>query len=1415
MNIKNIFKATIRIMLMVGLAFIFIACEEINNTNGQTYTITFETNGGGFVADYSYTTGTQFRLPFPPSKFGSTFDGWFYDIELTQSFDRENPNITGNTTLYAKWILAAYTIYFDTRTDEVIENLVVPYGTTVILPSASSRSVGDKSYEFSNWINSSTGLPVNNSVKPTENLYLYAQYNTGVSNNYDVDEYGGYISQTLRAITLVDNLVGPSGTLSADILYVKGSSSQGLIWNATLSGNNPWEAGQTYWYLHMNPASGGIGIGIVKNGEYRTVQGLTITQQPEVLQTKHTQYLNDEIDGGATFAVRVDFSPTLIEAYIDGIKLFTVTPQTAGWVNLNGMGVGLRANIPGVTFYNVSLITTQKQVRFDSTGGSDVMTQVVDPNGFAVEPLIPTKPGYEFVEWVDKDNNPFDFATPITEHVVLYAKWELVSITITLNPLNGLVSESSITYFITDTVILPKAVSNDEYNFIGWYLEDMITPFNVLTNLDNITIYAKYEDNSYQLTLDPKNGQENIFIYRESGQPVGVIVTPMYLGYQFDGWFYLDGETEKALTGELVFEENIAGYAKWSIAHDVYNATPFETLKGAYQTADQIGYTKYTAATNSFGIYQTSYTAYTFGVYMQFATTGANGIVFGGNFADNFGTAANANFIHEGASGSAYYYWHINNATGAWSLARVTGLYTQLFQDSNPTSVWQDVYGAPYVSGKTYHMVVEYELVGNTRYIKLTVDGHLFGIYTDTVVPNVPFGGDFGYRNGGGLASYYGVTLEAKTYSITLDAGLGNVVPEIINLNVGAPIDLPTPIYEDNSFIGWFYEDLQTPFTLEIMPAINIVLYAKYDFGNFEITFNSNGGSAVSLQEVPAGESATLPENPNRLGYQFDAWYSDASLDTIFDFDTLIEAHTVLYANWLPLFDDTDIAFETLIGSYQTNDIFGYQKYVATANSFGVFANESTAYTYSVYMQFATTGSNGIVFGGNFADNFGTAANANFIHEGASGSAYYYWHINNATGAWSLARVTGVYYSMINEAPTTSWLVAYGSAYIPGNTYHLEVEYEVKEGTRYIILSVDGHEFANYIDNVVPNVPFGGDFGFRNQGGNASYFGVKIDDIIGPSFIDVTVTGTLPTIYASGADADIYDYEVAIKDALSLTGYNTDGSTYFVENYDLVGDITSAGIKIIQVVDTDNNAAGSFQLEVMGLFTNINEILGMQSAWDEVYDPENTENNMLQLIDSTTAQGMNTAWLKESKATSKSYVELYINYVARDEGTPTNPTTLSRLGLTIRTTDGKGYALFIYSGANNPATGGIPAYDLGYATKTASGASLPLWLSSPATNGSTGYISNRYLLGSSSTFTGENYVKLAILRDGSTIKFYVNDTLVQNFTTNTIIEDGETTYMGIETLLALVRVKNVTIINGIEEQTAFDDIVAYLSNLNS
>ena len=158
-------------------------------------------------------------------------------------------------------------------------------------------------------------------------------------------------------------------------------------------------------------------------------------------------------------------------------------------------------------------------------------------------------------------------------------------------------------------------------------------------------------------------------------------------------------------------------------------------------------------------------------------------------------------------------------------------------------------------------------------------------------------------------------------YTITFDSNEGSAVSAItqdFGTSVSEPLD---PTRDGYLFQGWFTDDntFLNEYVFGTMPSQNITVYAKWEeqVGTYyTVTFNSNGGSAVSSQQVLSGDYADEPAAPTRNGYTFVNWQDESNVVWDFANDSIIEAMT-LYATWSPV--TYSLTFENLQGSTQSN----------------------------------------------------------------------------------------------------------------------------------------------------------------------------------------------------------------------------------------------------------------------------------------------------------------------------------------------------------------------------------------------------------------------------------------------------------------------------------------------------------------
>ncbi|WP_446936826.1 InlB B-repeat-containing protein [Lysinibacillus fusiformis] len=143
--------------------------------NAQTYTVSFEVDGGSAVSDQSVAHGGKAMMPeIEPTKAGYTFGGWYTDASYTQTYDF-NSNITGNIKIYAKWNAQMYTVSFNTDGGSAVSDQSVAYGEKASAPTPAPTKAG---YTFEGWYTDAGHTQVYDFTNViTENTTIYAEWN--------------------------------------------------------------------------------------------------------------------------------------------------------------------------------------------------------------------------------------------------------------------------------------------------------------------------------------------------------------------------------------------------------------------------------------------------------------------------------------------------------------------------------------------------------------------------------------------------------------------------------------------------------------------------------------------------------------------------------------------------------------------------------------------------------------------------------------------------------------------------------------------------------------------------------------------------------------------------------------------------------------------------------------------------------------------------------------------------------------------------------------------------------------------------------------------------------------------------------------------------------------------------------------
>ncbi len=162
-----------------------------------------------------------------------------------------------------------------------------------------------------------------------------------------------------------------------------------------------------------------------------------------------------------------------------------------GQTGAAGLGCG-GSGVVIIAYHNSA---QQYTVTFNSNGGSDVTSQLVASGNTALQPVDPTRAGYTFFRWCsDSDlTTAFNFSTPVTSDMTLYAAWVINVYSVNFNSNGGSDVDGQMVLH-GNTATPPTSPTKGGYDFAGWYADQGLTnAFSFTTAITaNTVLYAKW-----------------------------------------------------------------------------------------------------------------------------------------------------------------------------------------------------------------------------------------------------------------------------------------------------------------------------------------------------------------------------------------------------------------------------------------------------------------------------------------------------------------------------------------------------------------------------------------------------------------------------------------------------------------------------------------------------------------------------------------------------------------------------------------------------------------------------------------------------------------------------------------------------------------------------------------------------------
>lgn len=867
--------------------------------------IKFESNGGSLADMIFRSEGAVISPPASPFKKGYVFGGWYENSQFTRPYVFPGTMPAVNTTVYAKWNPATdtrYTVrhYQQNLNDNgyTLVDTQVSQGTTDSYTSAVAKNY--------------TGF----TVKPLQQQIILPDGSTAVDIYYDRNEYtASFTYGDLRDVTNPDTNPVTYTRRYGSTIYAPKLAIGGYIFN-----------GFTGW-----PA-------VTQDGKQVSAESLTLTET---------------ITYNAAWTADPN-TPYRIEHYIQRISgdgyLLDSVEQQSGETDTSVTLAGLASPSGGLTYTGGTVegkSVTETRIKgdgnlviklyydrnlFDITYKIEAETHVTEQVRYGASVTAPEAPGWDgylFAGWYEDEglNISYTFGSPMPgRSLTIYGKKMPSEKTYTIQ--HYLMSKQG-TYELystengkgkTDDVITLSELMDDGTILVEngivykeGKVNNVVKLIHTLPATGSVTFALYYERLNKTYTFIPGNGEDNIVVTKL----YGAAITPPDVsktGYTFNGWSPSLSETVGTADATFTAQWLAKADTPYKVEHYMQNADNDDyTLE---ETEDLVGitdsiinavpksYANYTQNTNADGtlssgtvspdgalVLKLFYDRKTFSV-----TFNANGGILGGESTKTLKHGAAVSTSNPSKEGYAFGGWYLESSA-------VTP-FNSIMPAYNLT-----VY-AKWVAGERNYVVEHYVMQTNGSY-PTTADKteNKTGIadssltLADLKYAALEVANGIVYKNGEVNGQVVTNTTVSADGSRAIKLYYERKKYDLIwNLNGGSASNSYTQgqVYYDT--VISVPEAVKTGYSLTWdstpnvrMPAENTTYKALWTARNYTITFNSDGGTAVSPIVQAYSSAVTPPANPTRTGYSFNGWLKGGNPYTIY---TMPAENITLTASW-------------------------------------------------------------------------------------------------------------------------------------------------------------------------------------------------------------------------------------------------------------------------------------------------------------------------------------------------------------------------------------------------------------------------------------------------------------------------------------------------------------------------------------
>ena len=795
-----------------------IVFDDVYWTLNQ-YTISFNTDGGTAVLPIKQDYGTNITPPDDPTKAGYTFLGWDQEIPVTMPAE--------NITITAKWESSTKKVNFNpsggTWSDGSTDSKILTLNKNDI--SQDYQAPKRNGYDFVGWQQQETAEP------GADESYI-AIWTLGKAvtfiNEDTIYKYNYAVGDTVFTPQL-DERTGYT-FIGWDLIEENGVGDGSKDSVITSMGNES----ATY-------------VAIWKANEYRIK---FFDELEELIEEKTAAYGSP---------IEMPSSPTKIghtfigwdlkkDGEYDGIP--DVVSSTMGAENLE---------------YREIFIINRYTITFDTNGGSTIEPITLNYGETITPPEHPTKVGYEFDGW--------DINIPQTmpaKDSTITALWKSNSYKIMFDTDGG--SEiAPIVFKYGEAVSVSSFPSKIGYTFAGW---DKEIPKSMPAA--DLTLKAKWTVNQYTITFDTDGGSMINPITRNYGEAIKAPNDPTKSYHTFAGW---DKEIPETMPAEDLNIKALWNSNNYTITFDTDGGNQIDPITQAYGTEIInpknpskeghifVGWNKEIPATmpaenlTITAIWKEATKIISFDPDDGLWSDGTNEIK-----TEKVNLDYNAEkYIAPTKRGYDFGGWKkkdtaVSGADESYIAIWILGK-TVTFKDGDT------IYEDHYAFGETVTVPVLAEKVGYTfagwDLVGLNGVGNGFKDQVISVMGNESL--------------VYVAIWQANDYTVYFYNENDELI-EAITAKYGAPFGISiTPTKTGHTFVGWDLKkdgkyDAIADAVSPTMGAEDLEYREIFAIGQYTITFDSAGGSAVAPITQSYGTDIVVPADPTKEGYKFAGW---------------------------------------------------------------------------------------------------------------------------------------------------------------------------------------------------------------------------------------------------------------------------------------------------------------------------------------------------------------------------------------------------------------------------------------------------------------------------------------------------------------------------------------------------------------